>query len=72
MFKDLKEDMNQDLNEDWEKHSRYKSRIDSLEKIRTETKLEMKNLGCQIKASVISLTNRSQVMGERISGLEDR
>lgn len=46
--------------------------VDSLEKIQTETKLEMKNLVCQIKASVISLTNRLQVMGERISGLEDR
>lgn len=49
-----------------------KVEVDSLKKIQTETKLEMKNLGYQIKTSVVSLTNRLQDMGERISGLEDR
>lgn len=49
-----------------------KVEVDSLKKIQAETKLEMKNLGYQIKTSVVSLTNRLQDMGERISGLEDR
>lgn len=49
-----------------------KVEVDSLKKIQAETKLEMKNLGYQIKTSVVSLTNRFQDMGERISGLEDR
>lgn len=49
-----------------------KVEVDSLKKIQTEIKLKMKNLGYQIKTSVVSLTNRLQDMGERISGLEDR
>lgn len=71
MFKDLKEDMNKYLHEDWENIQGVKVEIGSLRKIQTEIQLEMKTLGCEIKASVTSLTSRLRDMGERISGLED-
>lgn len=40
-----------------------KVNIKSLKKAKTEVKLELKNLGSQIKALEVSLTNRTQKNG---------
>lgn len=45
--------------------------IESIKKIRTKGKLEMKNLGTQTGNSEASLMNKIQEVEERISGPED-
>lgn len=50
----------------------FNKEVKSLKKTQTEIKVEIEYLGCQIKSSEVSLTNRLQGMKERLSGVEDK
>ena len=48
-----------------------KMEIESIKKTQSEGNLEMKNLDLRQETKEVSLTNRIQAKGERISGMED-
>lgn len=87
MFRDLKVDLYKTLKEIHENAYKqfnkimktikgmkveFIKEIESLRKIQTKRKLEMKILVCQIKITVVSLTNRLQYKKKRFSGFEDK
>lgn len=49
-----------------------KREIESLQKIQTEVELKMKNSKCQTKTSEVSLNNKLEDMGEKISDLDKK
>lgn len=71
-FKEAMKTLKEQLNTILKIFQDMKVKIKSLKKIQTEVELKMKNSKCQTKTSEVSLNNKLEDMGEKISDLDKK